>query len=94
MFPILYYEYDCNTVCHKNCISIPLLVYRLGYCEAIIWITLGYHEIIILLLLHSQCVNSHTCRYEFLSYIIFSFSMSSDSNMYNIYNVLYIIKQY
>ena len=43
MFPILYDEYDCNIVCHKNCISIPLLVYRLGYCEAIIWITLGYH---------------------------------------------------
>ena len=40
MFPILYDEYDCNTVCphiykilKKN--RIHSLVYQLGYCEAI-----------------------------------------------------------
>ena len=43
MFPILYYEYDCNTVWHKTFIMIYSLVYRLGYHEATILITLGSH---------------------------------------------------
>ena len=45
MLPILYYEYDCNTVCHKNCIMIHSLVYRLGYLEANVSITVGYRAI-------------------------------------------------
>ena len=28
MFPTLYYEYDCYTVCHKNFITIHSLGYR------------------------------------------------------------------
>ena len=47
MFSILYYEYDCNAVCHKNSIMIHSLVYRPGDCEAIISITLRYHKAII-----------------------------------------------
>ena len=49
MFLILYYEYDCDTVCHKKFIMTYLLVYRLGYSEAITSIILGSHEVIILL---------------------------------------------
>ena len=30
MFPILYYEYDCNTVCHTNFITTHSLLYRLA----------------------------------------------------------------
>ena len=33
MFPVIYYEYDCNTVWHKNFISMHSFVYRLGCCE-------------------------------------------------------------
>ena len=62
VFPILYYEYDCNTVCHDSCITIYSLVYRLGYHEAILLITLGYNKAIILLLLHYQCMNLYTCK--------------------------------
>lgn len=36
MFPILYYGFDCNTVCHKYYIIIHSLLYKLGYHEAII----------------------------------------------------------
>ena len=39
MFPILYYGYDCNTLCHKNFITIYSVIYRLSYHETI---TLGY----------------------------------------------------
>ena len=35
MFPVLYYENDCNAVWYKNFIKIPSLVYRLGYLKAI-----------------------------------------------------------
>ena len=40
VFPILYYEYDCNTVSHEVFEMIHSLVYRLGYCEAILSVTL------------------------------------------------------
>ena len=62
MLPILCYQYDCNTVCHENFIKIHLLVYRLGYPEAIVSIILGYHKAIILLLFHYQCMNCYTCK--------------------------------
>ena len=67
---------------------IHLLVYRLGYCEATVSLTLNYHKAIILLLLHYQCripVN----KYEFLFHIIFSFLMSSVSKTYDTYFVSY-----
>ena len=56
MFPVVYYEYDCNTICHKNFIMIHSLVDRLSFCEAIIPITPGYHKAILLLLLRYQFV--------------------------------------
>ena len=40
VFPTLYYEYDCNTVCHKIFIRIHSL-YKLSYCEAIVSVTLS-----------------------------------------------------
>ena len=55
-FPILCYEFDCNTVYHTNFIMESFIVYRLGQHEAIILITLGYYKGIILLLLHYQCM--------------------------------------
>ena len=55
-FPILCYEFDCNTVHHTNFIMESFIVYRLGHYEAIILITLGYYKGIILLLLHDQCM--------------------------------------
>lgn len=30
-FLILYYEYDCNIVCHKNFLTVHSLVYKPGY---------------------------------------------------------------
>ena len=62
MFPILYYEDDCNTACHENFIMIHSLVPWLGYREAIVMITLGKHKTIILLLLRYQCRNHYTCK--------------------------------
>lgn len=41
---ILYYEYDCSIVCHKNFIMTYSLACRLDYGEAIISIMLGYHS--------------------------------------------------
>lgn len=41
MFLILYYKYDCNTICHKIFIKIHSLVHWLGNHEAIICVTLG-----------------------------------------------------
>lgn len=41
---VLYYEYDYNTQCHTDFITIHSLLYRLGYCEAIVSITLGYQK--------------------------------------------------
>ena len=74
MFSILYYEYDCDAVCHKNFIVIHSLVYRLGYQEATTSITLGYHKAITSLLLRYQCMNVIPVNiYEFLFHIIFSF---------------------
>ena len=40
---IKYYKLDYNTMCHKHCIKIHSLVYRLEYCEAILSIALGYY---------------------------------------------------
>ena len=96
MFPIPYYEYDCNTVCHKHFIMIHLLVYRQGYREAILSTTLVYHKAIILLLLCYQCMNHYALvnKYEFLCQIIFSYFMSSVSNTCNLYSVLYHVRQY
>ena len=62
MFPMLYDEYDCNTICHKNFMTIHPLVYRLGYLEVIVSITLGNHKAIMLLLLHYQCIYHCTCK--------------------------------
>ena len=62
MFPTLYYECDCNPVCHKNFVKINSLVYRLGYRDAIVSITLGDHKAILLLLLRYQCMNHHTYK--------------------------------
>lgn len=44
VFPIPHYNYVCNTVCHKKFTMIHSSAYRLGYREAIISITLGYHK--------------------------------------------------
>lgn len=49
MFLILYYEYNLNTIHHKNSVRIHSLVYRVGYCGAII-----------LLLLCYQCMSHHS----------------------------------
>ena len=46
---ILYYEYDFNTVHHKNFVKIHSLVYRVGYCGAIILLFLCY-----------QCMNHYS----------------------------------
>ena len=62
VFPVLYYEYDCNTVCHNSCIMVHSLVDRLSYLEVILFITLGCSKAIILLLLHYQCLNYYTCK--------------------------------
>ena len=65
------------------------LVGRPGYHEAIVSITLGNH-----IVASSQSMNHYTYKkYEFLFHI-FSFLMSSVSNMYNIYSVLDHIRQY
>ena len=86
MFPILYYEYDSVTVIlYAKILLTDSLVHRLGYHEAILSITQGYHKTIILLLLHYQCMNCHTCKYKFPFHIIFWFLMSWVSNTYNIY---------
>ena len=61
IFPIVYYEYDCNTIRHKNFTLIHSLVYRLWYHEAIILITLGYHKTITLILCY-QWRNCYTCK--------------------------------
>ena len=37
-FPILYYEYDCNTVCHKNVITTHSLLYRLAAIKQSYWL--------------------------------------------------------
>ena len=75
MFSILYYEYVCNTVCHKIFIIIHLLAYRQDYHEAILLITLICHKAIVLLLFCYQCMNFYAPvnKYE---YIIFSCFMS------------------
>ena len=50
MLPTLYCEYEYNTICHKNCIKIHSLVYRLGY-----------HEAIILIITQATIKPSHCC---------------------------------
>lgn len=96
-FLILYYEYDCNTICHKNLIMIHSLLYRLSYHEAIVLITLSYHKAIILLLLHDQCVN-HSLYLQIIInffHIIFSFLRSSvNIIMYIISTVFCITSAY
>ena len=59
-FPILYYEYDYNTICHINVVTIHSLPYRLGYYEATISVTPDYNKAIIVLCY--QCMNSYTCK--------------------------------
>ena len=56
MFSILYYEYDYNAVCYKNCIMIHSLVYR-----PVLHSTLGYHKAIILIIYY-QCMNGYTYK--------------------------------
>ena len=94
IFPVLYYEYDCNTVCRNSCIMVHSLVDRLSYHEVILFITLGCSKAVIFLLLHYQCLNYYTCKkkYEFLFHIIFSFLMSTVSNTHVIYSVWYCIR--
>lgn len=41
MFPILCHEYYCNTVCHKNFITICSLVYRLIYQKVIVDVSIS-----------------------------------------------------
>ena len=62
MFATLYNEHDGNTEFHKSFITIYSFVYRLGYHEAIVSITLGYNKAIILLLLCFQYMNHYTCK--------------------------------
>lgn len=76
MFPILFYEHDYNIVCHKHFITTHLLVYKLGYCEAIILIIVGHHKAITLLLLHYQYINHYTWIYEFPFHIVLPFLMT------------------
>ena len=73
MFPILYYKYDCNIVCHKHFIMIHSLVGRLDYHEAIVSITLGYHKALIFSLLCYQCMNCYTCKWYTNFFLILSF---------------------
>ena len=76
-------------ICHKKFIMIHSLVYRLGYHEE----SYQLHEATIK---QSYCcfflINTWIIipanKYEFLFHIIFSFSMSSFSNLYNVYSVL------
>ena len=62
MFPLWYYVHDCDTLWHKSFIMTHSLVYRLGYHEEMVSITLDNHKAIILLLLWYQCMNPHTCK--------------------------------
>ena len=54
------------------------------------------HKVIILLLPHHQFMNSVILLniYEFMLHIMFLFLMSSVSDMYDIYSILYYIRQY
>lgn len=54
------------------------------------------HKVIILLLPHHQFMNSVVLVniYEFMLHIMFLFLMSSVSDMYDIYSILYYIRQY
>ena len=54
------------------------------------------HKVIILLLPHHQFMNSVILVniYEFMLHIMFLFLMSSVSDMYDIYSILYYIRQY
>ena len=57
----------------KHFITIHSLVYRLGYCEAIVLITLGNPKASIWLLLHISVGIVPRSKYVFLFYHIFSF---------------------
>ena len=68
MFPLWYYVHDCDTLWHKSFIMTHSLVYRLGYHEEMVSITLDNHKAIILLLLWYQCMNPHTVNQTWISF--------------------------
>lgn len=94
MLAILYYEYDCISVCHKNIITIHSLVYRLGYHDATVLITIGYHKAITNIAVASLSMHEslHLLNTK-NSHYLFIFVCSAN-NTHNIYRVLYHIKQY
>ena len=67
-----------TTVCHKNFIRIHSLVYRLGYHEAIVLITLGHYSNHIVVLLSMHELNLYV-RISFLHYLFIFMSSDSDT---------------
>ena len=85
-----------TTICHKIFIMMHLLVYRLDYHETNVLVTLGYHKVIVLMLLFYQCMDHYinkVNKYEFLFHIIFSFLLCSVMNMCNL-QCLHHIRRY
>lgn len=73
-------EYDCGTVCHNVSVKIPSFAHMLDCQDAVILITLSYHEAVILLLLCYQGISvTPISKYGFLFHSVFSFLMSSIS---------------
>ena len=76
------------TICHKNFMT-HLFAYRLGDWEAVLSIAVDFSKAVISLLQCYQCFVITVNEYEFLFHNIFSFLMTSVSNMYNICSILY-----
>ena len=76
------------------------LAYKIHYCKTVMSI-MGYHnnknhKVIILFLPHYQFMNSVILvkKYEFVLHIMFLFLMFTVSDTYDIYSILYYIRQY